>query len=185
MGHFDFQLDLAKARMNEVLCASIMAKRIDYVNMVSFPENRRECDFILNIADPVRGVHQVAYECKEDFKCQDTNNVAIELESRGKPSGLSTTLADYWVITAHYTCPITLHRIAIYVVDVRKLHEIVEDTNLGRTTFGGDEGSNTKIFLTSRHRIEEAGELVMDTDIHSYDIMVMLCKQLIEEVSNG
>jgi hypothetical protein len=37
-------------------------------------------------------------EVKSDRMARKTGNVFIEVESRGKPSGLSTTLADHWAI---------------------------------------------------------------------------------------
>ena len=37
------------------------------------------------------------YEFKEHFLASETGNVAIEMECSGKPSGLSTTRADWWV----------------------------------------------------------------------------------------
>lgn len=35
-------------------------------------------------------------EVKTDKKWSKTGNIAVEIESRGKPSGLSTTKSDYW-----------------------------------------------------------------------------------------
>ena len=35
-------------------------------------------------------------EGKRGFKCGITGNVFVEYESRGKPSGLGTSLADFW-----------------------------------------------------------------------------------------
>ena len=37
-------------------------------------------------------------EVKRDNWVEKTGNIAIEFESRGKPSGISVTKADYWVI---------------------------------------------------------------------------------------
>ena len=37
-------------------------------------------------------------EVKKDFKSQHTGNIVIEVEMNNKPSGLSTTTADWWVI---------------------------------------------------------------------------------------
>ncbi len=37
-------------------------------------------------------------EVKRDSWIHITGNIAIEYESRGKPSGIATTHADYWVI---------------------------------------------------------------------------------------
>lgn len=39
-------------------------------------------------------------EVKFDFACYRTGNFYIEYESRGKPSGISTTKADYWMLIA-------------------------------------------------------------------------------------
>jgi len=41
---------------------------------------------------------QVRIEVKQDKKSQHTGNYVIETEFDGKPSALSTTEADYWVI---------------------------------------------------------------------------------------
>ena len=37
-------------------------------------------------------------EVKRDNWVGRTGNIAIEYESRGKPSGIATTQADYWII---------------------------------------------------------------------------------------
>jgi len=37
-------------------------------------------------------------ECKTDRLCQKTGNVYIEIESRGKPSGIHTTKSKYYAI---------------------------------------------------------------------------------------
>jgi len=39
-------------------------------------------------------------EVKFDFACYRTGNFYIEYESRGKPSGLATSKADYWMLIA-------------------------------------------------------------------------------------
>ena len=35
-------------------------------------------------------------EIKRDFKCLETGNIYVEYQSRGKPSGISTSEAEYW-----------------------------------------------------------------------------------------
>lgn len=39
----------------------------------------------------------VTIESKRDFKVTKTGNVAVEQESRGKPSGINTSEADWWI----------------------------------------------------------------------------------------
>jgi hypothetical protein len=41
-------------------------------------------------------------EVKRDFKAMDTGNVYVEYRSRGKASGLTTTLADYYVFVISF-----------------------------------------------------------------------------------
>jgi hypothetical protein len=40
---------------------------------------------------------QFSIEVKEDLQFEKTGNVAIELRSRNKPSGIASSLATYWV----------------------------------------------------------------------------------------
>lgn len=44
----------------------------------------------------------IAIEVKSDEKSKYTGNIVIEVEFDGKPSALSTTKADYWVIYDGY-----------------------------------------------------------------------------------
>ena len=37
-------------------------------------------------------------EVKSDEKSKYTNNIVVEVEFNGKPSALSTSKADYWVL---------------------------------------------------------------------------------------
>ena len=41
-------------------------------------------------------------EVKRDFIAHKTGNVFVEYESRGAPSGISTTQADYWAFVLEY-----------------------------------------------------------------------------------
>ena len=45
---------------------------------------------------------QKSVEVKSDEKSKYTGNIVIEIEFNGKPSALSTTKADYWVIYDGY-----------------------------------------------------------------------------------
>lgn len=47
-------------------------------------------------------VHVKTYEIKSDTKSQETWNFVVEFYSRGKPSWIARTKADYW---CHYTLP--------------------------------------------------------------------------------
>lgn len=53
-------------------------------------------------------------EVKRDYMADRTGNVFIEFESRGRPSGISTSMAEYWAFV------LTDHRIVIVPTDVLK-----------------------------------------------------------------
>jgi hypothetical protein len=48
--------------------------------------------FVANILSNKR----LRVEVKTDLRCSTSNNLAIEIQSRNKPSGLSTTKSDVW-----------------------------------------------------------------------------------------
>jgi len=43
-------------------------------------------------------------EVKSDERCRETGHVFVEFSSRGKPSGISTTTADWWAIEFNKDC---------------------------------------------------------------------------------
>jgi len=71
-------------------------------------------------------------EIKEDLLAEKTGNVAIEVSSRGKASGLSTTTADYYVylIMGHF-----------YMIKTEKLHAEIIRYNF-RLVKGGDDNTS-------------------------------------------
>lgn len=84
----------------------------------------------------------------ERDKWKDTGNIAIEFQSRGKPSGISTTEAEYW-----------FHNLAIgddivmtLVFPTKTLRKYIVNTN-PRMVCGGDN-------LTSRLYLLKLQELV-------------------------
>jgi hypothetical protein len=68
-----------------------------------------------------------------------TGNVAIEYQSRGKDSGLTTTLADYWVYKIagrFWLLPTALLR-----------QKLFQEKAYHRDLSGGDPGSDTRMLL--------------------------------------
>jgi hypothetical protein len=53
-------------------------------------------------------------EVKRDYMADRTGNVFIEFESRGKASGIASSLAEYWAFV------LTDHRVVIVPTDVLK-----------------------------------------------------------------
>jgi len=89
MGNYNFQKDLERAKECEKKVVEMLQ---------SHPINT---DFEFNndakydIKYKCEG-NEITLEVKEDLMWEKTGNVAIELQSRGKPSGICTSVADRW-----------------------------------------------------------------------------------------
>ncbi len=77
-------------------------------------------------------------EVKRDYLSQETGNIAIEIESRGQPSGIMTTKADYWAHLLEQE-----KKIVIFRTD--KLKELVKEST--RRISGGDDGTSVLVLL--------------------------------------
>ena len=65
-----------------------------------------------------------SYEVKADRKTQKTGNLFIEFKSRDKPSGISTTKADYWV---HFiTCENGMQSKQYIKIKTNKLKKLIQ-----------------------------------------------------------
>jgi hypothetical protein len=80
-------------------------------------------DFDLDLATGVSGENSVKelllcekVEVKTDFMTKNTGNIAVEFESRGKPSGIAVTKADHWVFHIPNKCTI--------IVETNRLKEL-------------------------------------------------------------
>ncbi len=78
-------------------------------------------------------------EVKRDLKAKTTGNLYIEYESRGKPSGISRSEADYWCFA--------FENLFIFI-ETTKLKEMIEPMK-GSTMDkrGGDKNSSKGILL--------------------------------------
>ena len=79
------------------------------------------------------GLLEGKYEVKRDFMASETGNVAIEVECRGRPSGITTTEAHFWHIWlsgSEYQDEVA---ITITVDRLKRLAEISPHT------YGGDD----------------------------------------------
>jgi hypothetical protein len=80
-------------------------------------------------------------ELKQDLMAEKTGNVAIEVSSRGKPSGLSTSKATYYVY---------LIRGDYYMILTTSLRVHIS-ANLYRFVKGGDDNTS-ELYLIPLHR---------------------------------
>lgn len=89
----------------------------------------------------------VTIEVKTD-SYRDTGNMAIEIESRGKASGLSVTTADYF--TTIFRCTNEL-----WIIRTEDLRKLISDNNFYLKENGGDKGSNTKFYLIEKSKFRK------------------------------
>ena len=77
----------------------------------------------------------------EKDKWKSTGNIVIEFESRGKPSGLVTTEADYWI----HNCAIGDEIVFSILLKVSTLRKYITNNN-PRVVRGGDD-MTSKLYL--------------------------------------
>jgi hypothetical protein len=77
-----------------------------------------------------------------------TGNIAIEFECYGKPSGISTTEADYWF---HKLC-IGNRTYATLVFDVPSLKQIIDNLDYKRKVYGGDNNAS-RMYLVNIQKL--------------------------------
>lgn len=83
-------------------------------------------------------------ECKRDRKTWHTGNIAVEFESRGKPSGLATTEADWWVFIIEDE---SNHPMMLFV-HVDKLKEICRTIYKQQGwNYGGDDNTSKMVLV--------------------------------------
>ena len=95
--------------------------------------------------------NQITYEIKTDVFCApnfDTGNIFIEVECRGKESGLSVTEAK-WFVTYF------LYLNEIWFIETDKLKKILIENDFPISEQNGDLNSNTKGYLIKRKDIKE------------------------------
>ena len=88
---------------------------------------------------------EVTYEVKTDVFVspkKDSGNLVVEFESRGKPSGINVTEADYYV----YYMP-KLNE--VWNIKMDDLKNLIDNNNFKKVS-GGDVGSDTKMYLIRR-----------------------------------
>jgi|TARA_R100000482_G_scaffold109485_1_gene51746 hypothetical protein len=99
-------------------------------------------------------------EVKFDFACYRTGNFYIEYESRGKPSGISTTKADYWMLIASTEKGVDLKTelrdiekddiLFSVLLSTEKLKELCKTKHYRKNVSGGDSNTSTGILIKSK-----------------------------------
>ena len=85
------------------------------------------------------------YEIKTDTYL-DTGNLVVEIESRGKLSGISVTNADYFLTYFR-------NKKEIWTIKTDSLKELIKENNFFLKN-GGDKGSNTKFYIIKKEKFK-------------------------------
>jgi len=139
-GEYNFKKDLAKGETGE-------DEIIAYMQGLGFQFINRNNDNRYDITMGYGG-NSYTYEIKTDIYPRDTGNLAIEVECRGKESGLSITQADFFV----YYFP---HLGEIWNIRTEHLRNIIkQNTEIKFVEGAGDPGSNTKLYLIKKNHFK-------------------------------
>jgi len=137
MNHNNFRENLSRANQGERDVGRILCNNIP--NLVILDYNRdNKYDILTN--HPING--QVTFEIKEDIKCAQTGNVVVEYESWGRPSGIMTTVADYWVFRIHIN-----NTIEHYAIRTCKLKQLITENRYARTFQMTTTDSSNKVYF--------------------------------------
>lgn len=111
--HNNFELNLEYAQAVEEQIGKLLEAKLKGFTVLTYNDDKA-CDIVGKFNDKT-----VTFEVKEDVRVKDTGNVVIEKSSRGKPSGISTSTADFWIFRLHL--PDGIEHIMLKRLDVRQM----------------------------------------------------------------
>jgi hypothetical protein len=143
MAHYDFNKDLKDGLDAENEVKELLKVRFNVTDSDIQSSTSKGYDIkIISLG--------LTFEVKNDLMAEKTGNIAVEYESRGKASGLSTTTANFWVykFSGIY-----------YILETARLRtELFTNKNYWKDVTGGDFGSNTKMYLVKVPTFASWGE---------------------------
>lgn len=99
------------------------------------------------VLDILSGANKI--EVKSDTIAHITGNIAVEFRCNGKPSGISTTMADYWAF-------VLLGGQIVYFIEVNRLKELARlHYRKHGSTKGGDYHLSEMILIPIKNLTTE------------------------------
>jgi hypothetical protein len=140
MAHYNFKKDLNEGNKGENLVIEHLKKN---GGVLLHKNNDNRYDALIE-----RNGKSIKYEIKTDVFCKpeyDTGNIFVEVECRGKSSGIMVTEAEWFVTYYKYLNE-------IWYIKTPDMIQLIENNkkNLIFKTFSGDKNSNTKGWLVPR-----------------------------------
>ena len=121
MSYKQFLIDHEKNKIYE----TIAAERICELNNVSVLNTSDNADYDFQTSD------NLTYEIKADHLVLKTGNFFIEFYGYGRPSGISISLSNYYILTD------TLY---FFLIPTDKLKQLVENCEIKHTANGSTSG---------------------------------------------
>jgi hypothetical protein len=137
LGNYHFHTDLQRERI-------VVADVMEHFRKLGFKVDEDQWtswEYDFKAGRPGRPI--LKYEVKEDQESADTRNVAVEFESRGKPSGIAHTEADRFLYVIH-----TGRGLILSNTKTEVLREACTRADI--RTNGGDPGSRTSNYIIYR-----------------------------------
>ena len=151
MAEYNFNDDIILGEEGE----QIVVKDLESMGGKFISDNKNNrYDLLMDM--PIRGClsavvyENKTYEVKTDVFCkphQDTGNMFIEYECRGKESGLRVTEAEWFVMYFK-------HFDELWYIKSNDLKDLLMCNVFPKTEFSGDDGSNTKGYLIPRYQFK-------------------------------
>jgi hypothetical protein len=160
MGHYSFKKDILDGERGEELLVKFLC---DNFNAVFIGKSEKDEFKFWDLKFKFNEKGEVTYEVKTDVyvskgrtlsngfyaKGYDTGNIFIEFETRGKPSGVNVTKADWWVNIYYYLGE-------MWFIKVDHLKKIISENNFEiKDNDVGDVNSGTKGFIIPRKKFKK------------------------------
>jgi hypothetical protein len=155
MAHYNFNKDISEGEDGELTVIEHL-KKLGGTLLQQNKDNRY--DVIIE-----RNGKKIKYEIKTDFFCKpsyDTGNIFVEVECRGKNSGIMVTQADWFVnYFKHFN--------EIWYIKTKDIIKLIDENRqiLVKKENSGDKDSVTKGWLIPKWRLHE-NFIVFDSITH-------------------
>lgn len=153
-----FNNDLKQGNIGERIVANYLKNK--GFNIIGF-SNEKKYDIITDYNGKEK-TFEVKTDLWEYYNKKVTNNLFIEVSCSGKPSGISSSQADYFI----YLLPETGY---MYMIKMEELRDLIRFNNFRKSTQSGDGGRSVG-YLLNRDKIKEHFNIVKLNDILKYFI---------------
>jgi len=148
MPNYDYDKDIKIARDTEIEVSKLLIDK--YRATILEFEHSNKYDILALVNGKT-----FKFEVKEDFTCERTGNVGMEIKCRGKPSGINVTEADFYIYKLH-----TQDGIKFYLFKTSALKRMIENREFFTSVNGGDKDSGSINYLFRYDTFIRRGKLI-------------------------